>query len=89
MKAFPEAHRLAYKLKIDFDADIGIKNSSAQIKDFYTMKNLLHKQVSAVVNFPPKQIGPFMSTRPCWRSFFSQKEELIKAPCISTASLQE
>ena len=58
---FPEARRPAYKLTIDFGFDIGIKKSSAQITELYTIKELRNKQVMAVINFPPKQIGPFMS----------------------------
>jgi tRNA-binding protein len=58
---FPEARRPAYILKVDFGADFGVKKSSAQITDLYTKKALLGKQVLAVVNFPPKQIGPIMS----------------------------
>lgn len=58
---FPEAHNPSYKVKIDFGADIGIKKSSAQITALYNLEDLLGKQVLAVVNFPPKQIGPFMS----------------------------
>lgn len=59
--AFPEARKPAYKLKIDFGADIGVKKSSAQITDLYTPEDLVGKQIAAVVNFPPRQIGPFMS----------------------------
>ena len=58
---FPEARNPAFILKIDFGDDIGIKKSSAQITDLYAADKLLGKQVIAVVNFPPKQIGPLMS----------------------------
>lgn len=60
-EVFPEAHKAAYKLWIDFGEDLGIKKSSAQITDHYVIDDLKGKQVLAVVNFPPKQIGPFMS----------------------------
>jgi tRNA-binding protein len=58
---FPEARKPAYKLRVDFGKGIGVKKSSAQITDLYSKKDLLGKQVVAVVNFPVKQIGPFMS----------------------------
>jgi tRNA-binding protein len=58
---FPEARKPAYKLTVDFGEAIGVKKSSAQITDLYTKENLLGKQVLAVVNFPPKQVGPFIS----------------------------
>ncbi len=61
VKEFPEARKPAYKLLIDFGDEIGTKKSSAQITVHYTPKDLLGRQVMAVVNFPPRQIGPFMS----------------------------
>ena len=58
---FPKARTPAYKLVVDFGAEIGIKKSSARITDIYSKDELLGKQVVGVVNFPPKQIGPFIS----------------------------
>jgi len=58
---FPQARKPAYKLQIDFGGEVGIKRSSAQITAHYTCADLVGKQVVAVVNFPPRQIGPFIS----------------------------
>jgi tRNA-binding protein len=58
---FPEARKPAYKLKIDFGEAIGVKRSSAQITIHYALDELVGRQVAGVVNFPPRQIGPFMS----------------------------
>jgi len=58
---FPEARKPAYRLTIDFGSDIGTKRSSAQITKNYTKEGLIGKMVLAVVNFPPRQIGPFIS----------------------------
>ena len=61
VQLFPEARKPAFKLDIDFGGDIGIRKSSAQITAHYDCNNLLGTQIIAVVNFPPRQIGPFMS----------------------------
>ena len=60
VQEFPEAREPAFKLEIDL-GNLGTKKSSAQITDLYDKKDLLGKQILAVVNFPPRQIGPFMS----------------------------
>jgi tRNA-binding protein len=60
-QAFPQARKPAYRLTIDFGPAIGLKKSSAQITKHYEADALVGRQVAAVVNFPPRQIGPFMS----------------------------
>ena len=71
-EAFPEARKPAWKLTVDFGAKVGVKRSSAQITDLYTSEELVGKQVLGVVNFPPKQIGPFMSE--CLVTGFTQAD---------------
>lgn len=61
VEAFPEAKKPAYKLLIDFGGGLGLKKSSAQITTHYSETSLVGKQVAAVVNFPPRQVGPFLS----------------------------
>ena len=61
VEPFPEARKPAWKLTVDFGPALGTRRSSAQITDLYVADELVGKQVLAVVNFPPKQIGPFMS----------------------------
>lgn len=61
VEEFPEARKPAWKLKVDFGEEIGVRKSSAQITDLYEAEDLLGKQVMGVVNFPAKQIGPIMS----------------------------
>jgi len=58
---FPEARKPAYKLWIDFGPDLGVRKSSAQITELYSPEQVTGRRVLAVVNFPPRQVGPFMS----------------------------
>jgi tRNA-binding protein len=61
VEPFPQARKPAFKLRVDFGPEIGVKRSSAQLTVHYAPETLLGRQVAAVVNFPPRQIGPFMS----------------------------
>ena len=61
VELFPEARKPAYKLRVDFGEEVGERRSSAQLTDLYAPDDLVGRQVVAVVNFPAKQIGPFMS----------------------------
>ncbi|MCD4665572.1 MAG: tRNA-binding protein [Bacteroidales bacterium] len=74
-KDFPEARKPAYKLIIDFGKEVGIKKSSAQITYLYSKKELIGKQIITVTNFPPKQIGTFMSE--CLVTGFTQKDNSV------------
>ena len=60
-RPFPEARKAAYVLQVDFGPEIGLRKSSAQVTDHYTCEELVGKLVVAVINFPPKQIGPLQS----------------------------
>lgn len=61
VEPFPEARKPAYKIWVDFGDELGVRKSSAQVTDLYEPAELVGRQVVGVVNFPPKQIGPFMS----------------------------
>lgn len=78
--AFPEARKPAIKLVIDFGPEIGIKKSSAQISALYTPEHLVGRRVLGVVNFPPRQIGPFMS-EVLTLGFMDAEERIVLASC--------
>lgn len=77
---FPEARVPAYKLTIDFGEEIGVKKSSSQITDHYTKEDMKGKQVLAVVNFPPKQVGKFMSEVLTLGFYDAENKVVLAAP---------
>jgi tRNA-binding protein len=77
---FPEARRPAYKLEIDFGPELGVKRSSAQITPHYRPPELVGRRVVAVVNFPPKRIGPFVSEVLVLGAYDDAGEVILLAP---------
>lgn len=77
---FPEAKKPAYILTIDFGPEIGIKKSSAQITELYNKKRLKNEQIIAVINFPPKKIGPFVSECLIMGAYNEKKQVLLLKP---------
>ena len=75
VQSFPEARKPAWKLWIDFGEELGVKRSSAQITQHYQVEDLLGRQVVAVVKFPPKQIGPFISE--CLATGFPDEQRAV------------
>ena len=83
---FPEARKPAYKLLIDFGPDIGQKNSSAQITVHYSPEELVSRKILAVVNFPRRQIGPFMS-EVLTLGFADENGDILLASCDGDAPI--
>lgn len=83
---FPKAKKPAYQLKVDFGAELGIRNSSAQVTKHYTKEDLLNRQVIAVVNFPPKQIANFISECLVLCVYDENKDVILLSPERNTGN---
>ncbi len=86
---FPKARKPAYKLKIDFGTELGVKQSSAQITSHYNKEDLLKRQVVAVVNFPPKQIADFISECLVLGIYDANNDVILLKPDKPTANGQK